>query len=151
MRDHRWNRKDKTIIENEDLNISSEFDVTVNSLNSKDFVKPEIGQKLYNLNQLNEIGRGDEQFVKMMLEMFTKLANQTIEQMLSAYALADIDVIKKLAHKIKPSIDNLGIESLHDKIREMEVYDITKNSNEELKQILDEVVSVLKAVIADIS
>jgi len=144
-------RSDKLRIKKNELNLSSEK-VAVENLSNN--IEPEntgMRQKLFNLDQLNEIGRGDEQFVAMMLEMFTKLANQTIEQMLNAYATSDVDTIKKLAHKIKPSIDNLGIISIFDKIRELEAYDITKNNNDDLKQLLDEVIAVLKAVIDEIS
>ena len=142
-------RSDKSIIKNDDV-----FDSIAETEIRSEIIEPlknETSQKLYNLDQLNEIGRGDEQFVKIMLEMFSKLANQTIEQMLDAYTIADIASIKKLAHKIKPSIDNLGIVSIFDKIRALEAYDITKYNNEDLKQLLDEIIGVLKDVIDDIS
>ena len=71
--------------------------------------------------------------------------------MLNAYETSDVDTIKKLAHKIKPSIDNLAIISIFDKIRELEAYDITKNNSDNLKRLLDEVIAVLKAVIDEIS
>jgi len=111
----------------------------------------EIKTKLYNLEQLNMIGRGDEQFLKMMLEMFSKLAIQTIDQMQIAYENKDLDSIRKLAHKIKPSIDNLGIDSLFDKIRLIEVYDIEKNSYDDLKLEMDFVFDVLNNVVADLN
>ena len=110
----------------------------------------ETKEKLYNLDQLNEIGRGDEQFLKMMLEMFCKLANQTIEQMQSAYQIKDVAAIRKLAHKIKPSIDSLGITSLFDTIRKIELYDIEINSFEDLKQLINETREVLTVVLDDI-
>ena len=82
--------------------------------------------------------------------MFLKLATQTIDQMEVAYQNKDVDAIKKLAHKIKPSIDNLGIETLYDKIRLLEVYDFEKNNFNDLKIEMDEVIKILKNVVDDI-
>ncbi|MEI8084881.1 MAG: PAS domain S-box protein [Paludibacter sp.] len=121
---------------------------TINTIEETEIT--ESTKRLFNLEQLNEIGRGDEQFVKMMLEMFSKLASQTIEQLQNAYQIGDVDAIKKLAHKIKPSIDNLGIVSLFDKIRELETFDVTKNNNEDLKQLINKNCEVLKIVLEDI-
>jgi CheY-like chemotaxis protein len=156
--------KEEALYSKIDISLRSEKNSSINALANNDLnsntamsnritevaIPDEIKPKLYNLDQLNMIGRGDEQFLKMMLEMFVKLATQTIDQMEVAYQNKDVDAIKKLAHKIKPSIDNLGIETLYDKIRLLEVYDIEKNSFNDLKTEMDEVIKILNNVVDDI-
>jgi len=106
--------------------------------------------KLYDLTQINELSRGDIAFINSMLTVFKNLASQTILQLHEAYKNNDINGINKLAHKIKPSIDSMGIVSLKEKIRILEKYNLNENSKSNLKLLINEISEVLQQVINEI-
>ncbi|MDD3320410.1 MAG: PAS domain S-box protein [Paludibacter sp.] len=107
-------------------------------------------EKLYNLDQLIIIGNNDETFVNKMVEIFIRLAEETIEQVNKSFEINDIDQIRKSAHKIKPSIDNLEIISLHDKIRELELFKENERNLDELNTLISNINMVLKNVITSL-
>ncbi len=104
-------------------------------------------EKLYDLTQINELSRGDVAFINSMLTVFKNLASQTILQLYESYKNNDIIAINKLAHKIKPSIDSMGIVSLKDKIRTLEKFNLEENSKSKLKVLINEVSDILQRVI----
>jgi PAS domain S-box-containing protein len=105
---------------------------------------------LYDLTQLKEMSRGDESFVNKMLDIFNDLATQTIVQLNDSLEKKDICSIQKLAHKIKPSIDNMGIISLKDKIRQLEKFNSETKSISDLRVLVVEITFVLQSVIDSI-
>jgi CheY-like chemotaxis protein/HPt (histidine-containing phosphotransfer) domain-containing protein len=81
--------------------------------------KPEV-RMLYNLDMLKEMSGGDESFIVMMVQMFTETTPELISQMKAAVQVGNWPELGGLAHKIKPTIDSMGIESLRELIREVE-------------------------------
>lgn len=76
--------------------------------------------RLYDLHQLNEIANGNKNFIQKMLQLFIEMSPNTKAEMMHALESKDLIKLKKTAHRIKPSFDNLGIESLRIKVREIE-------------------------------
>ena len=110
------------------------------------------GKPLFDLEPLRQLSGGDESFVKHMLEVFDKLVQETTENFQSALEEKDWEKASKAAHKIKPSLDQLRIESLQDTVREIEAfpkkdvadYDITAKINEMI-HTLEKVTNQLKS------
>ena len=75
--------------------------------------------KYYKLDKIREISGGDESFVKEMVDLFLKDVDANREAFNEMFKQDDMDGIAKLAHKIKPSIDLLGIEIIQEDIREL--------------------------------
>jgi len=116
------------------------------------FVKKKVSiVKLYDVGLLVQISHGDTTFVSTMLNLFVKLANETIEKFVEAQINHDLDSIHKIAHKIKPSIDNLQIVKIAEPIRQLEKYNLVENSESALSDLINDVIKVLENVIADIS
>lgn len=105
---------------------------------------------LFDLSQLREISRGDEEFIKKMLSAFKQLANQSILQLDESLQNDDIQTIKKVAHKIKPSIDSLQIVNIYEKVRLLEGFDTAKKIDGELKILVEDVNKTLRNVVDDI-
>lgn len=105
---------------------------------------------LYNLSQLNVIANGDVRFINTMLDMFENIATDTVEQMSNALSNNDIDSIKRLAHKIKPSLDNLEINILHEEIRALENFNIKVNCPENFRKMVIFVGEILSKVIMEL-
>jgi CheY-like chemotaxis protein len=84
---------------------------------------------LYNLDKLKEMSRGNNDFIKKMLNIFVETVPDSITEMKVALSNSDFDTVKKIAHKLKPSVDNLGL-NIKAEIRNLEKFKVhaaTKN------------------------
>ncbi len=77
-------------------------------------------EKLYDLSMVDSIGKDDPEFVKNILSIFLETMPINIEQLRKAGTEKNYEVISKVAHKMKSSIDLLGIHSLKYTIRKLE-------------------------------
>lgn len=75
---------------------------------------------LYNLSYLEEIGQHDASFVSNMIQLFLSQLPGTLEELNHARSVNDRNNIKLLAHRMKSSVDTLGIACLRDTIRNLE-------------------------------
>ncbi|MEY2829174.1 MAG: hypothetical protein RIQ33_1032, partial [Bacteroidota bacterium] len=75
---------------------------------------------LYDLSSILKISRGNKDFVVKMLYMFIEKMPAQIAELKYLYQQNELDALSKLAHQMKPSIDNMGIESLKPVIRDIE-------------------------------
>ncbi len=82
---------------------------------------PKENGKLYSLEKLNTIGNNNPAFVQRMLNIFVKESTAVIPEMKAAFVSADYKKIGALAHRIKPSILNMGIESFANEVKELEI------------------------------
>ncbi|MGV3637192.1 MAG: response regulator, partial [Flavobacteriales bacterium] len=76
---------------------------------------------LVDLTKLKEIARGDQAFVQRMIDLFIDQAPRTMEEMQQALEAGDPARIGELAHRLKSSLDSLGVRSLHEVVRSIEV------------------------------
>ena len=107
--------------------------------------------KLYNLQQMNVIANGDEKFISSMIAMFNNMASDTILKMNEAVEINEIETIKKLAHKIKPSLDNLEIHILYNEIRALENFNFVTGCPDNFKNLVLYVTQTLSKVIEQLS
>jgi HPt (histidine-containing phosphotransfer) domain-containing protein len=80
-------------------------------------------QPLFDLSVLEKMSRGNQSFINKMMSIFIDVTNENTKKMEEALATDDWKTMKSLAHKIKPSIDQLEITSLKEIIRWLEQYD----------------------------
>lgn len=107
-------------------------------------------QKLYDLAQLNELSGGNDDFVNKMVQMFIDMAPETLDNINIGLAEGDLDRVGAAAHKIKPSLDMMGIVALKDKIRSLESNAKNRLNVEEIPALVTEVSDTLKAVIVQL-
>ena len=107
-------------------------------------------EKLYDLVQLNELSGGNDDFVNKMVQMFIDMAPETLDNLNSGLAEGDYDRVGAAAHKIKPSLDMMGIAVLKDKIRTLEGNAKNRVDVEGIPQLVEEVSNTLKAVVAQL-
>ncbi|MCX6317791.1 MAG: PAS domain S-box protein [Bacteroidetes bacterium] len=79
-----------------------------------------MGAELFSLKKLEEISRGNNEFVKRMISLFVGQVPAATAEIMEAYKEHDMEKVKSIAHRIKPTIDNLEIHSLKNEIREIE-------------------------------
>lgn len=99
-------------------------------------MNPDHRLPLYNLDTLQKIAHGDETFVKKMIRIFLEQSAQSVQELKSAYQTNNMEVIERTAHRMKTSIDNMGIEQLKQEIRLLEQKAQGKSVSEDLPQLM---------------
>lgn len=106
-------------------------------------------EALYDLTNLKNISRGNDLFVKKMVNMFCDQTPVLVYEMIAAYDANDLEQMSAVAHKLKPTLDNLNISSLKQVIRNIElaskdnlkIYnlpDLLKSAERTLKQVVNQ-------------
>lgn len=108
---------------------------------------------LFDLSKLKMISKGNIEFINKMIALFIETSSTSIVDMKQAYLNNDFEKISKIAHRIKPSIENLEISSLKNEIKEIEMNAENYQKSEQLEhlilkveQVLNEVTSNLKPI-----
>ncbi|GAB2838277.1 PAS domain-containing hybrid sensor histidine kinase/response regulator [Ferruginibacter profundus] len=115
--------------------------------------RPEITGKedvLYDLSKLNEIARGNKIFVDKMINLFIEQIPVSVEEIQAAYLEKNFGAIKRVAHRIKPSIDNMGIAALKTEVREIEALAQENQNSPKLIQLIQQMDNTLKKVVEEL-
>lgn len=107
--------------------------------------------ELYSLSKLEEISRGNKEFVKRMVKLFLEQVPVATEEIVYAYQHHELDKVKAIAHRIKPTIDNMEIHSLRNEIREIETLASKKKRSDRLENLIQLLQDVIGKVVADLS
>lgn len=94
-------------------------------------------KQLYDLSKLYEVGRGSQEFVNKMLRIFMAQGPQAASTINNSYQKGDFEKVRAEAHRIKPSIDNLGIHTLQKEVREIEKLAQLQQPSERLEQLVE--------------
>jgi CheY-like chemotaxis protein len=106
--------------------------------------------KLYDLSLIEQMSRGKSEFVTKMIQLFVVLANETIDLLQKALSENDVKTIQKTAHKIKPTIELLGIVSLKDIVIDLESRKNILADDAEIAKNVMFIIDVLEKVSRDI-
>jgi len=77
----------------------------------------EVSTPLLSIDKLEELAKGNNVFIVKMLKIFIETSKEQIEILQNS---TDSEVIRKIAHKIKPSIDYLATEEMQQLVRKIE-------------------------------
>ncbi|RQO65275.1 histidine kinase [Pedobacter sp. KBW06] len=83
-------------------------------------ITPVTDLPLYDLTQLTTIARGNQDFIDKMKSLFKEQAPASVQELKSAYLKNDYALMARIAHRMKPSVDTLGIVSLKEVLKEIE-------------------------------
>ena len=100
-------------------------------------------EKLYNIQNVYELASGDQSFVKRLLTIFITETPITLGEMFDANLKGDTETLKKLAHRIKPSIKNLDIKSIIGDLNDIEMGIDPHNTDQKLKRISGILIEVI--------
>ncbi|WP_116127690.1 PAS domain-containing hybrid sensor histidine kinase/response regulator [Lewinella sp. IMCC34183] len=75
----------------------------------------------YDLSSLRELSRGDQSFVTAMIELFVEHTPVTLCELAAALTARDYPTLARAAHRIKPSIENMGIHQIAGLAKEIEL------------------------------
>lgn len=106
---------------------------------------------IYNLDKINEMADGDQDFINSVISVFLEEVPEDLEALEKALSAKDHEQVYKLAHKIKPNVDLLGMEQTRAIALEMETLGKQEANMAEiekrfpmLKKDINQVVSELK-------
>ncbi|GGW44960.1 Hpt domain-containing protein [Arenibacter certesii] len=95
---------------------------------------------IYNLDKINEMADGDEEFVRSVVAVFLEEVPQDLDELAKVLEHKDYTSVYKLAHKIKPNVELLGMEQSRAMALEIE----TLGRNMENIPEIDRLVPLLK-------
>jgi hypothetical protein len=75
--------------------------------------------KHYNLEKLESLSGGDSNFIHQMVELFLSESESNCQKFEDDLAAGDFASIRSLAHKIKPTIDLMGIHPTLEELIEL--------------------------------
>lgn len=107
-------------------------------------VSSKTSEKLYDLSMVESIAGGDESFTKRMVQIFLDTMPPSIAQMQAELKQQNWDALSKLAHKIKSTIDSMGIDKLKDVIRSIELNGKQKQNLDSMPAWVQQVDEVLQ-------
>jgi PAS domain S-box-containing protein len=102
-------------------------------------------EKLYDLNMVQTISGGDAGFVKKMVQLFLETVPPSMADLQKDTTEQNWVNVSKLAHKLKATIDSMGITRIKEVVRTIET---NGKKGEELDKIpgqVQEVINVLEA------
>lgn len=104
--------------------------------------------RLFNLTSLNNLSRGNIEFMEKMVSIFIEQSTDTIEKTSIAISQNDFIEVSRLIHKIKPSVETLGIMSINSELKLLEKIAKETEDKEQITTLFGVIKEVLeKAVI----
>jgi HPt (histidine-containing phosphotransfer) domain-containing protein len=88
---------------------------------------------------VQSVSGGDENFIKKMVALFIETVPQNLQDLKNAVQQENWDIVGKTAHKLKSTIDSMGIKSIRQEIRSVE-------ANARQKESLDQVPSLVATI-----
>lgn len=88
---------------------------------------------IYTLDKINEMAEGDQDFILSVVSVFLEEVPEDLAALETAIAEGDHEQIRKMAHKIKPNVDLLGMEQTRANAYELETLGKNEGSFEEIK------------------
>lgn len=81
---------------------------------------------IYSLDKINEMAEGDQDFITSVISVFLEEVPEDLDGLEKAIKDRDYENVYKLAHKIKPNVDILGMEQT--RARALEIETLGKNT-----------------------
>ena len=111
---------------------------------------PISNPKLYDLSTIIDISGGDDEFVQTMVVLFIDTVPANLKELNVALQNKNWDMVSKMAHKLKSTLDSMGIHSIAQDIRTVEQTAKTKESLENIPAMVSRIVDVVGKCIEQI-
>ncbi|MEA1786246.1 Hpt domain-containing protein [Arenibacter sp. GZD96] len=105
---------------------------------------------IYSLDKLNEMAEGDEDFINSVVAVFLEEVPQDLSELEKALNERNYEQVYKLAHKIKPNVDLLGMEQTRDMALQIETLGKGKANTAEIARIFPLLKKDIQQVVAQL-
>ena len=116
----------------------------------KEVVNTEKMDTLYDLSKLQEIAKGNQEFINRMIQMFIDQGPSSVKEITEAFKAKDFSKVNKVAHRFKTSVNNMGISALKTDITEIELLAESDPSSEKLGGLIAKLETVIGQVITQL-
>ncbi len=93
-------------------------------------------QGRYNLSKLISFVGNDKDALEEMVHVFIKSANELLAELLEAQEQNEFEQMFKAAHRIKPSLEIMGLDDLYHPVREIEMHAKSAVPTEQLSELI---------------
>ncbi len=105
---------------------------------------PSTDNKLYDLSMIQSVSGGDKAFIKKMILLFIETVPQNVQELVDATERKNWEQVSKMAHKLKSTVDSMGIRTIHDQIRSVEM----NAKNQEHLDLMPNMVRQVESVVS---
>ena len=106
--------------------------------------------RLYDLTMVQSVSGGDEAFIRKMVALFIETVPQNMQELISAVQAENWEQVGKTAHKLKSTIDSMGIKSIRQEIRTVEANAKQMESLQDIPGLVATIDSVIKECIGQL-
>lgn len=89
---------------------------------------------IYSLDKLNEMAEGDQDFILSVVSVFLEEVPEDLTALEQAVAASHYEQVYKLAHKIKPNVDLLGMEQTRAVALEIETLGKSEGNMDQIRE-----------------
>jgi HPt (histidine-containing phosphotransfer) domain-containing protein len=139
------------LVDDDDITIEL-YEKAIRNLGFTSIIKYASGLDCINaLDEEPKIIFLDQNFVQKMVKVFIEQSQSSIDQMNAAMKAQDFETLRKVAHRMKPSIDNLSIQQLMPVVREIETHSKERIDDEKLVSLINQYAQMLTVILEDIA
>ena len=110
-------------------------------------IKKTKDDKLYDLKGLTTMSRGNTEFVQKMISIFISQTQEVIIKVEEALINDDFVLVSQLIHKIKPSIESMGVLIILDDVKQLERIAKESYDRDHINTLFSHIKNVLTATI----
>ena len=110
---------------------------------SKELLPSMDSIKLYDLSMVQSVSGGDQGFIKKMIHLFIETVPQNVQELTNALLAENWEQLGKMAHKLKSTVDSMGIKSIHTDIRSVEANAKEKKNLHDIPAQIKKIESVI--------
>jgi PAS domain S-box-containing protein len=86
-----------------------------------DLMDSTYDQEGYDLTNIKILSRGNDSFVAKMIHIFIAQTTETLQKIDRAFESGDLLEVSRLVHKVKPSIESIGIKAVLNEVKALEI------------------------------
>ena len=104
----------------------------------------------YNLAKVYALSDNDPEFVSEIINLFVTEVPADLEQVKNGIEAKDFKLAYSYAHKIKPSLDLMGLNVAYDEILQIEAWSKTEGKKKEIKETYKSIAHQVEKAVKEI-
>lgn len=107
-------------------------------------------EKLYDLTMIHGLSGGDEAFIRQMVELFVDTMPASMAEFKTTLDQGEWEAMGKLAHKLKSTTGSMGMDSIKDEIRMVEMNCKKRENLAETPALVQKCILVINQTVAQL-
>lgn len=107
-------------------------------------------QRLTNLDFLRSLSENNNSFFKDFIELFLNQTPPAIDELKKYLAEKNWEMIRQAAHKMKPSLNYIGLKALHETVANLESFAKQQINLDEFPEMINEIETTCKAAFSEL-